>query len=154
MSDQLQVYFSWVCRSLIVPIVGLLGFLALSQPGTRLPFKVLHFGGVILLWLLLIVLMLSFRHVVFCGVGWMVMVTAGILGKVVGAVGQIMEVGESDSAGCDQHGPDWEGIDGAVFHSGTFYVLKLGCQLVPLLEAVEPLDCYQPRCQEGHSYPV
>lgn len=45
------------------------------------------------------VLTLSFRHLIFPGISWMILVTAGLLGKAAGAVavGQIIEVRGTDS---------------------------------------------------------
>lgn len=45
------------------------------------------------------VFILSFRHLVFPGIGWMILMAAGLLRKVGGAMGQTMEVRVPDSAG-------------------------------------------------------
>jgi hypothetical protein len=46
------------------------------------------------------VLMLSFRHLVLSGIGWMILMAAGLLRKVRRVMGQTMENGVLDTAGC------------------------------------------------------
>lgn len=60
------------------------------------------------------VLMLSFRHLVFPGIGWMVLMIARHLGKVGGAMGQIIHFTVSNSAGYASTRPHWQGIGRAV----------------------------------------
>jgi hypothetical protein len=52
--------------------------------------------------------MLSFRHLVFPGVGWIILMIAGLLRKVYGAVEQTMDVRVPDSDVC----PYWQGLLG------------------------------------------
>ena len=44
--------------------------------------------------------MLSFRYLVFSGVGWMILMPAGLLRKAGGDLDQTMEVRGPNSAGC------------------------------------------------------
>ena len=57
--------------------------------------------------------MLSFRHLVFPGVGWIILMIAGLLRKVYGAVEQTMDVRVLYSAGCASGcvpvKPNWDG---------------------------------------------
>lgn len=69
------------------------------------------------------VLMLSFRHLVSPGVGWGILMAAGLLRKAEGAVGQTMEVRGSDSSGSASSGPHWKGE--TVFQAGSSCPLPL-----------------------------
>ena len=59
--------------------------------------------------------MLSFRHLVFPGVGWMILLAARLLWKAGGAINQTLEVRVPDSAGYASGRLTQQGTDGAMF---------------------------------------
>lgn len=70
-----------------------------------------HIALVLVDW----VFMLSISHLVFPGVGWIILIPSGLLRKTGEAVGATMKVRGLNSAGCASGEPNWQGIGGVVF---------------------------------------
>jgi hypothetical protein len=78
------------------------------------------------------VLLLVFRHLVFPGVGWVILMVAGLLRKAGGAVSQMMEVRVVDFSGSTSGRPHWKGVGGTMFQAGNSF---LPCPLRPPQES-------------------
>ena len=63
--------------------------------------------------------MVSFRNLVIPGVGSMLLMASGLLGKAGGTMVQTMKVRVPDSVGCASHRLQWQGIGGIRSQPGS-----------------------------------
>ena len=80
----------------------------------------LGFGGTILAYVWLVFFLhMSFRHLVFPGVSWMILKAEELLRNVGSVMGQTMDVRAHDYAGCASGQSRCQKINGAMFQDGS-----------------------------------